>query len=188
MMMRGAGRPRAGSAAGPGPQRPRDTETISVGADHTGRDTRPTKIEHASRGRVVGRVRGGPAVSAGIVGRVPRSGPAAVAMLILLCASGVQAQAPAGRGGPPAAPATPRTQAPIDLTGQWVAIISEDWRWRMVTPSKGDYASIPMSPAAQKVADAWDPAKDEAAGRTVPGLWRAGADARPDPAADLVAR
>jgi hypothetical protein len=98
-------------------------------------------------------------------------------MLVLLCASGVQAQAPAGRGGPTAAPATPRTQAPIDLTGQWVAIISEDWRWRMVTPSKGDYASIPMTPAAQKVADAWDPAKDEAAGEQckaygAPGLMR----------------
>jgi hypothetical protein len=88
-----------------------------------------------------------------------------------------QAQGPApGRGGP-AGPATPRTQAPLDLTGQWVAIISEDWRWRMVTPSKGDYASIPMSPAAQKVADAWDPAKDEAAGEQckaygAPGLMR----------------
>ena len=98
-------------------------------------------------------------------------------MLVLLCASGVQAQAPAGRGGPPAAPATPRTQAPIDMTGHWVAIISEDWRWRMVTPSKGDYASIPMSPAAQKMADAWDPAKDEAAGEQcraygAPGLMR----------------
>jgi hypothetical protein len=82
-----------------------------------------------------------------------------------------------GRGAQPSAPATPRTQAPIDLTGYWVAIISEDWRWRMVTPSKGDYASIPMTPAAQKVADAWDPAKDEAAGEQcraygAPGLMR----------------
>ena len=94
----------------------------------------------------------------------------------LLLTGSLQAQAPAGRGGP-AAPATPRTQAPIDLTGQWVAIISEDWRWRMVTPSKGDYASIPMTPAAQTVADAWDPAKDEAAGEQckaygAPGLMR----------------
>jgi len=101
-----------------------------------------------------------------------------VALALLSVGSpALPAQAPAqGRGGP-AAPATPRTQAPIDLTGQWVAIISEDWRWRMVTPSKGDYASIPMSPAAQKVADAWDPAKDEAAGEQckaygAPGLMR----------------
>ena len=48
----------------------------------------------------------------------------------------------------------------------------------MVTPSKGDYASIPMSPAAQKVADASDPAKTSGRG-AVPGLWGAGADAGP---------
>jgi hypothetical protein len=94
----------------------------------------------------------------------------------LLLTTPVQAQQAPGRGGA-AAPQTPRTQAPLDLTGYWVAIISEDWRWRMVTPSKGDYASIPMTPAAQKVADAWDPAKDEAAGEQckaygAPGLMR----------------
>jgi hypothetical protein len=34
----------------------------------------------------------------------------------------------------------------------------------MRTPPKGDYASVPMTPAATKVADAWDPARDTAAG------------------------
>ena len=72
---------------------------------------------------------------------------------------------------------TPRAQAPIDLTGYWVAIISEDWRWRMVTPSRGDFPSIPINLAAQKIAEAWDPAKDEAAGEQckaygAPGLMR----------------
>ena len=81
-----------------------------------------------------------------------------------------------GRGAPP--PTTARAGAPIDLTGYWVAEITEDWRWRMVTPSKGDYQSIPINAAAQKVADAWDPAKDEAAGEQckaygAPGLMRA---------------
>jgi hypothetical protein len=75
-------------------------------------------------------------------------------------------------------PATARAAAPIDLTGYWVAEITEDWRWRMVTPAKGDYQSIPITPAAQKVADVWDPAKDEAAGEQcrsygAPGLMRA---------------
>jgi hypothetical protein len=65
-------------------------------------------------------------------------------------------------GGPPAGPA--RTVAPIDLTGYWVSIVSMDWRWRMVTPAKGDYAGVPMNAASKSVADAWDPAKDEAAG------------------------
>ena len=34
----------------------------------------------------------------------------------------------------------------------------------MVTPAPGDYQGVPMTPAAVKIADAWDPAKDEAAG------------------------
>lgn len=74
--------------------------------------------------------------------------------------------------------ASPRADAPIDLTGQWVAIISEDWRWRMITPPKGDIVSIPLSVRGQQVAEAWDPAKDEAAGEQckaygAPGLMRA---------------
>lgn len=63
-------------------------------------------------------------------------------------------------------PASPRAAAPIDLTGWWVGVITEDWRWRMVTPLRGDFASIPASPAAYPVGAAWDPAKDEAAGET----------------------
>ena len=74
-------------------------------------------------------------------------------------------------------PATARAAAPFDPTGYWVAIISEDWRWRMITPAKGDFPSIPMSRQGQRVAEAWDPAKDEAAGEQcraygAPGLMR----------------
>ena len=57
-----------------------------------------------------------------------------------------------------------RAAAPVDLTGNWVSVVSEDYRWRMVTPLKGDAASVPINAAARKVVDAWDPAKDEAAG------------------------
>ena len=83
--------------------------------------------------------------------------------------------------GRPGAVATPpptgRAGAPIDLTGYWVSVITEDWRWRMVTPPRGDYASVPINMDAKKVADAWDPAKDEAAGEPckaygAPGLMR----------------
>ena len=75
------------------------------------------------------------------------------------------------------APPTPRAAAPVDLTGQWVAVISEDWRWRMVTPSKGDFPSIPLNLKGQELAEAWDPAKDEAAGEQcraygAPGVMR----------------
>jgi len=81
---------------------------------------------------------------------------------LLLSQSDVSAQR--GRGGAPAAPLIPRLAAPIDLTGTWVAIVTEDWRWRMVTPPKGDAASVPLSFEGRKAAAAWDLAADEAAG------------------------
>jgi hypothetical protein len=62
------------------------------------------------------------------------------------------------------APGTPRAISPVDLTGTWVSIVTEDWRFRMVTPPKGDYASVPLNAAARAIADKWDPAKDEAEG------------------------
>jgi len=60
--------------------------------------------------------------------------------------------------------APPKAAAPIDLTGYWVSVVTEDWRYRMVTPAKGDYQAVPMTPAAVKVADAWNPEADTAAG------------------------
>jgi len=118
--------------------------------------------------------------------RVRQSVLAAVALLVVAASAHAGGQAPAapggrgaggrGRGNQPPRPA--KAAAPIDLTGYWVAIISEDWRWRMLTPAKGDYVSIPINFAAKTIADAWDPAKDEAAGEQcksygAPGLMRA---------------
>jgi hypothetical protein len=60
--------------------------------------------------------------------------------------------------------ATAKASAPIDITGYWVALVTEDWRFRMITPRKGDYQPVPMTPEARKVADAWDPTADEASG------------------------
>ncbi|HVJ30969.1 MAG TPA: hypothetical protein VNA66_11725 [Gammaproteobacteria bacterium] len=57
-----------------------------------------------------------------------------------------------------------RESAPIDLTGQWVSIVTEDWRFRMVTPPAGDVEGYTLTPPAAAIANAWDPAKDEAAG------------------------
>jgi hypothetical protein len=57
------------------------------------------------------------------------------------------------------APQTPRTSAPIDLTGYWVSVVTEDWRWRMLTPPKGDYTSLPLNAEGRRVADAWDPGR-----------------------------
>jgi hypothetical protein len=52
----------------------------------------------------------------------------------------------------------------MDLTGNWVAQVTEDWRWRMITPPKGDYASVPLNGRGRQEADQWDIAKDVAAG------------------------
>ncbi len=81
------------------------------------------------------------------------------AVFLLAFAPLVFAQPP----GPPQPPRSPKAAAPVDLTGTWVSVISEDWRWRMVTPLKGDFASIPVTAEARKVGEAWDPAKEEAA-------------------------
>jgi hypothetical protein len=64
----------------------------------------------------------------------------------------------------PTTPSTARTLAPTDFTGYWVAVVTEDWRWRMMTPLKGDVSSIPVNAEGRRAAEAWDPAKDVAAG------------------------
>jgi hypothetical protein len=67
-----------------------------------------------------------------------------------------------GRGGPPAPapPASPQQAARIDLTGYWVSIVNEDWRWRMVTAPVGDFPGVPLNAAGQKIAKAWNPSTD----------------------------
>ena len=82
------------------------------------------------------------------------------ALLLLLP---VYAQAQRGGRGRGTAPAA-REAAPIDLTGYWVSVITEDWKVRMVTPKKGMYEALPLNAEGRRVADTWDPAKDEAAG------------------------
>jgi hypothetical protein len=87
----------------------------------------------------------------------------------LVVAALLPANVSAGQRGaqPPARPQQPRTAkaaAPIDLTGYWVSVVTEDWRWRMLTPSKGDYASVPLNQEGRKAGDTWDLARDEASG------------------------
>ena len=63
----------------------------------------------------------------------------------LVCSTVTIAAQGQGRGGG-AAP-SPRAAAPVDLTGTWIPLITEDWRWRMRVPPKGDYASVPLNNA-----------------------------------------
>src|SRR5579871_1436168 len=100
--------------------------------------------------------------------------PAAVcnaAALTFICVA-LYAQ---GREGPNQTPATPRAIAPMDITGYWVSVVVEDWRYRMLPPVNiknipagrgggGAAQAVPMNAAARKIAEAWDPAKDEASG------------------------
>jgi hypothetical protein len=82
-------------------------------------------------------------------------------LILFAAAASLFAQRGPGRAGPPP---TPKAIAPEDIAGYWVSLVTEDWRWRMVTPAKGDYDGVPINPEGRKAADAWDPAKDEAAG------------------------
>jgi hypothetical protein len=80
------------------------------------------------------------------------------------------------RGGPPP-PQSAQTAATNDLTGYWVSVVTEDWRWLMAVPPKGNADSIPLSAAGRAILDAWDPVKDEAEGNQCKG-YGAGAISR----------
>lgn len=84
---------------------------------------------------------------------------AAVALTVTLAVATSAQQPAAPAGGRGAAP-SPWASAPVDMTGYWVAVVTEDWEWRMVTPKKGDYASVPLSPEGRKLADQWDVSRD----------------------------
>jgi hypothetical protein len=101
-----------------------------------------------------------PDASEGVVvsGR-PATVAALVALALVSSAASLSAQTP---DAPPTG--TPRQSAPIDLTGYWVSVVTEDWRFRMITPPKGDYTRMPLTPEARKVADGWNPKADESAG------------------------
>lgn len=99
-----------------------------------------------------------------------------ITVLLLVAAARIDAQR-GGGGRAQGPPPTPKSDPAIDMTGTWTAVISEDWAQRMVTPRKGDYTRVPLTPAGRKLADGWDPAKDEAAseqcrGYGAPGIIR----------------
>jgi hypothetical protein len=81
-------------------------------------------------------------------------------LAVILCA-GVAAQR---GGGPPPVPRPAQQVAPFDLAGTWVSIVTEDWRWRMITAPKGDASSVPVNDAGRQAAMRWDAAADAAAG------------------------
>ena len=87
---------------------------------------------------------------------------AGTALTVALVTAGAYGQGT--RGAVPQPPPTAKARAPFDMTGYWVSMVTEDWRFRMITPPKGDYLGVPLNQEARSIADRWDPAKDEAAG------------------------
>jgi hypothetical protein len=79
---------------------------------------------------------------------------------VIVMTAQLAAQGATRGGGPGEPPPTPRASAAIDLTGVWVAIVNEDWRWRMITAPRGDFPGIPLTPAGREIAMAWDPKTD----------------------------
>jgi hypothetical protein len=101
------------------------------------------------------------------------------ALAVSFALASVAANVPAAAQPPPGPPDTrsPRERASIDVTGQWVAVVNEDWRWRMMTPPVGDTASLPVNERARAAAAAWDLERDKAEGNLCkafagPGLMR----------------
>src|SRR5882724_6435563 len=87
------------------------------------------------------------------------------AVFSLICGARLAAQIPRDQAGVRELPSnTPRAAAPKDLTGYWVSVVTERWRYRMMVPDKNDFQYVPLNPEGRKMADTWDPAKDQAAG------------------------
>lgn len=95
------------------------------------------------------------------------------ALLVLVCTSAL-AQPPGGPPGGQRPPRSPRESAQVDITGYWVALVTEDWLWRMITPKKGDVTSIPVNPNGRRVAAEWDLARDNANGEQCKAFGAAG--------------
>jgi hypothetical protein len=90
-----------------------------------------------------------------------KSTGARFAILALLLLGAIELQAQRGRG---AGPASAQAGAAIDLTGYWVSVVTEDWKFRMVTPKRGVFETLTLNAEGRAVGEAWDPARDEAAG------------------------
>lgn len=84
-----------------------------------------------------------------------------VVVCVGVAASSLQAQR-GGRGAPPSG----RSGAALDLTGYWVSVVTEDWKLRMVTPTKGVFDTLPLNAEGRRVGETWDPTRDEAAGES----------------------
>src|SRR5437660_342169 len=87
---------------------------------------------------------------------------ASTAFAVALLTAGAYGQGT--RGAAPQPAPTAKARAAFDMTGYWVSMVTEDWRFRMITPPKGDYQGVPLNEEGRRTAERWDPTRDEAAG------------------------
>jgi len=101
------------------------------------------------------------------------AGAAAIAALLIAGSGtyGASAQQPPAAAAPGG---TPRGTAPLDLTGYWVSVVTEDWRWRMITAPKGDYRGVPYNAEGRRLSEAWDLDKDNTTGNQCKAYGAAG--------------
>ncbi len=83
------------------------------------------------------------------------------ALFLTVAVTPLLAQPPPPVMGPPNSPAAEA----FDPTGYWVALISGDWRYRMIVPGRGAYRDVPLNKNAKAFADAWNPSAEEVAGK-----------------------
>lgn len=85
-----------------------------------------------------------------------------VASFILILLTVISSGAFAQRGGPVGPPASAQEAAAFDMTGYWVSVVTEDWRWRMLDAEPGDVENgIPLNQAGRELAEAWRPDDNE---------------------------
>jgi hypothetical protein len=95
--------------------------------------------------------------------RLGRAAPLLALLLPLALALPARSFAQLGMPPPPR-PVSGRADAAQDFTGYWVSLVTEDWRYRMITPDRGDFQGVPLNAAGRELAERWDPAQDEANG------------------------
>lgn len=83
--------------------------------------------------------------------------PIAAAVALITGFLGIAVAQPPGFGAPQR---SARESAQVDLTGYWVALVTEDWLWRMITAPPGDATSVPLNPQGRSAAAQWDRSRD----------------------------
>jgi hypothetical protein len=89
---------------------------------------------------------------------------------VCAAAAPLAAQQAQGAPPPPVVQQPARTAAPIDFTGTWASVVTEDWQWRFVTPIVGDYTGVPLNSVGDKLARSWNPDADVKAGEQCKGF------------------